>query len=134
MTAATTPRRVTHRDPHRHTHYGSPVTYHVGDRITDRVDMPDGPHRLLGDVIDTGSWLFRVRWVGSHSVAVYAHGHEPDTLRFATPDDERDHITRDARHLAAGELRRIADRHGDWTAAVLHALRLRAAELTGDTR
>lgn len=122
----TLPLPATDTRPHR--------TYRPGDRLSIPVDLPDGTRRLVGDITESNYWIFTIRWTGGEGVARYTHGHEPDGTRFATPADERDGVTRDLRHAAAAEMFRMADNHPRWPAPVLHALRLRAAELTGDTR
>lgn len=110
------------------------ITYRPGDHISALVEH-DGEHRrLVGTITDSTWWIFRVRWDGGHGVAVYTHGHEPDHLRHATPDDEHAALHRTTRHTVAAELARLADTHPHWPTQVRHTLRGRAAQLTGDTR
>lgn len=110
------------------------ATYRIGDRISALVDI-DGEHRrLVGDVIESGYWIFRCRWAEGHGVAVYTHSHEPEHLRRATPADEQAALSRRTRATVAADYTRMADAHPHWPVEVLLTLRQRAAQFNGDTR
>ncbi len=106
------------------------VRFHVGLRVSDLLDMPGGPRRLVGDVVDSNTWLFSVRWTGGEGTARYAHTHEPHTLRPATAADEDATGDRRDRCAAVAELRRQMRQHPLWPVEVRDALRARIADLT----
>jgi hypothetical protein len=110
------------------------ITHRSGDRISALVELPAGRRRLVGDITRSTYWTFNVRWMDGHGEATFAHGHEPDHLRPATAADEHDAITAVTRHSIAADYLRMADQHPRWPGEVQHALRHRAAQLTGDTR
>ncbi|BBG01593.1 MULTISPECIES: hypothetical protein [Pseudonocardia] len=114
--------------PHRNHHVGDRVTYWC-------TDTPDGvPLRLVGDVTSTASWTFTVTWDGGHGTARFAHNHEPDTLRPATPADERDALTLTVRATVAADYRRTLAAHPHWPDNIRNVLDQRATDLLGPRR
>lgn len=109
--------------------------HHPGDRLTWLyLDHNDRYTRVVGTVTHSNTWTFVCRWDEGKGEARFAHNHEPDLLRPATPADEHDAFTAVTRATVAAELRRLADTHTTWPTDVRTVLRRRAADLTGSSR